>query len=492
MLVKSVEKKEDSSVVFQVECDKEEFENAVASAYKKNKGQIYIPGFRKGKAPRAVIEGMYGSEVFYQDALDILAPDAFEFGTKESDLKIVGAPAIKDVNITDEKTVDFTFTADIYPDVTLGEYKGLEAERAAVAVKDEEVQAELESAQRRNGRKVSVEREAQMGDTANIDFDGYLDGEKFEGGSANGYFLELGSNSFVPGFEEQIVGMNIGDEKDINITFPEDYVENLAGKDVVFKVKLNGLTYTELPELDDEFAKDVSEFDTLEEYKASLKKELEEKHKEQNENAVRSALLQKAVDNMTVVIPNSMIAAKEEEIVRNYAANFGVADNNMPFDQLCAMIGLDKETMNSSILPTATNQVKSELLLEAISEAENFEIGEEEVEAYLQRISENMGATPEQLKSYFGEEFIKSELKKEKAANVLYDNAVIKDSKPAKKKSTKKAAKPAAETEDAKAAEEVKPEAEPAAEEKPKTTKKKTTKKAEPKKEEAEEPKTEE
>ena len=504
MLLKNVDKKENNSVAFQVETDKNEFEEAVGAAYKKNKAQIYIPGFRKGKAPRTVIEGMYGAEVFYQDALDILAPDAFDFGVKESGLRLVGTPAISDYKVTDDRTAEFTFVSDVYPEVTLGEYKGLKATRPAVAVSDEEVKAELESVQRRNGRKISVEREAAMGDTANIDFDGFLNGERFEGGKAEGYFLELGSNSFVPGFEEQIVGMSIGEEKDINITFPEDYVENLAGKDVVFKVKLNGLTYTELPALDDEFAKDISEFDTLDEYTADLRKTLEQKHKDSNENAIKSELMQQAAANITVTIPESMIQMKEEEIVRNYAANFGVADDKISFQQLCQMIGLDKETMDTSIRPTAESQVRSELLLEAVAEAENFDIGEADVNEYVERIAANMGATPDQLKSYFGEEFIKSELKKEKAASVIFDSAVIADQKKTTKKTAKKTAEAAPaeaaaeETEEKKPAKAKKPAKkaeteEPAAEEpaKPKKTTKKTVKKEEAAEAPAAEEKTE-
>ena len=244
MIVKNVEKKENNTAVFQVESDAAEFEAAVNGAYLKNKASIYIPGFRKGKAPRAVVEGMYGKDVFYQDAMDELAPQAFEQGVKEAELRFVGAPSITDVNVTDERTAAYTFTVTLYPEVTLGQYKGIEATREPVSVSDEDVNAEVESARKRNARKVSVEREAQMGDTADIDFEGTLDGVPFDGGKAEGYELELGSNTFVPGFEEQIVGMNIGDEKDINITFPEDYAAELAGKDVVFKVKLNGLRPT--------------------------------------------------------------------------------------------------------------------------------------------------------------------------------------------------------------------------------------------------------
>ena len=281
MIVKNVEKKENNTATFQVESDAAEFEAAVQSAYLKNRSSINIPGFRKGHAPRAIVENMYGREVFYQEAMDELAPKAFEQGLTEAELRIVGQPAINNVEVTEERTVVYTFAVTLYPEVTLGQYKGLKAPKDVTEVSDEEVEEELEKARKQNARKISVEdREAQMGDTANIDFDGYLNGERFDGGKAEGYDLELGSNSFVPGFEEQVVGMKIGEEKDLDITFPETYVENLAGKAVVFKVKLNSLTYPELPELDDEFAKDVSEFDTLEEYKADLRERLPFPHHE--------------------------------------------------------------------------------------------------------------------------------------------------------------------------------------------------------------------
>ncbi len=426
MLLKNVEKKEDNTVVFQVETDKAEFEKAVNSAYLKNKGQIYIPGFRKGKAPKAIIEGMYGHEVFYQDALDIIAPDAFEFGVKEADLKLVGAPSIVDFNVTDERTAQFSFSCSLYPEVTLGEYKGLEAERNELPVTDEDVDSELDSMRRRNARKVSVEREAQMGDTANIDYEGLLDGVPFDGGTDKGHDLELGSNSFVPGFEEQIVGMKIGEEKELDITFPEDYVDDLAGKSVVFKVKLNSLTVNELPEADDEFAKDVSEFDTLEEYKADLKKTIEKRRKDSADSAFKAEVISKAVDNMAVVVPEVMIRAKEEEMLRNYAANFGMMDRDMSFEDLCKMMGIDEATVNNSLRPGAEFQVKSDLLLEAVVKAENIEITEEDRKEYIERVSSNMGVTAEQLEQYFGADFIDNELRKEKATNIMVDSAVVK------------------------------------------------------------------
>ena len=432
MIVKNVEKKEDNTLTFQVESDAAEFEAAVNAAYLKNKHSINIPGFRKGKAPRAVVEGMYGAEVFYQDAMDELAPKAFEQGVTENDVKFVGAPSIVDVNVTDDKTVAYTFSVTLYPEVTLGQYKGLSAERYPAEVDEDEIGYELEAARKRNSRKVDVEREAQMGDVANIDFDGYLNGERFDGGKAEAYDLELGSGSFVPGFEEQIVGMNIGDEKDIDITFPENYAPELAGKAVVFKIKLNNLSVNELPELDDEFAKDNG-FDTLDEYKADVKADLEKRKTEQRDGEVRADLMHKAIENMTVAVPEVMVKEKAEGIIRNYARNFGVTDNSIPMDKLCEMLGLNEEAMKTSIMPAAEAQVKNDLLLEAIVAAEGFAPTEEETEEYIAKTAEKLGAKAEELKQYFGVDFIAEEQKKEMASNIIFDTAIITEAAPEEK-----------------------------------------------------------
>ncbi len=421
MIVKNVEKKEKNTASFQVESDAAEFEAAVNGAYLKNKSSIYIPGFRKGKAPRAVVEGMYGHEVFYQDAMDELAPKAFEQGLKESGLRIVGAPSISDVNVTEGRTVEYTFAVSLYPEVTLGQYKGLSAQKDEVKVTDEDVDKELDAARKRNARILTVDdREAQMGDTANIDFDGYLDGERFDGGKAEGYDLELGSGAFVPGFEEQVVGMKIGEEKDVNITFPEDYVADLAGKAVVFKVKLNSLSAKELPELDDEFAKDVSEFDTLDEYKADIRAKQEKQQQEMADNKFRSDIIRQACENMTVEIPSVMVDDKLEEMVRNYAASFGFTDRNTSLEDLLNMMGVEA----AAIRPSAEMQVKTELLLEAVAEAENMEVTQEEADEYMNKMAEGIGAKVEDMKSYFSKDFIEAELKKERATNIIIDSAV--------------------------------------------------------------------
>ncbi len=426
MIVKNTEKKENNTAVFTVETDKAEFEAAVQAAYLKNKSQIYIPGFRKGKAPRQVVEGMYGPEVFYQDALDELAPKAYELGVTENELRVVGAPSITNVEVTDDRTAAYTFSVELYPVVTLGQYKGLEAVKPVVAISDEDVEKELESVRKRSARQISVDdREAQMGDTAKIDFDGFLDGERFDGGKAEGYSLELGSNSFVPGFEDQIVGMKVGEEKDINITFPKDYVEDLAGKDVVFKVKLHDLTVAELPELDDDFAGDNG-FDTMDEYKANIREELEKKANEKADTEFRTEVMRQAAENLTVTIPEAMIAEKTEEILRNYAANFGMNSRDMSLDQLKQMMGVDDAMINNTIRPAAEYQVRNDLLLEAVIEAEKIETTEEENREYLNKVAESIGAKAEEVEKYFGMDYIAEEKKKEMAGKLILDSAVAK------------------------------------------------------------------
>ena len=460
MILKNVENKENKTATFQVESDAAEFESAVNGAYLKNKASINIPGFRKGKAPRAVVEGMYGAEVFYQDAMDELAPKAFEFGLDESKLRMVGTPSIIDVNVTDDRTASYTFEVTLYPEVTLGQYKGLEAERKDESVSDEDVDNELNSVRKRNARMIDIDdRAAEMGDTVDIDFDGYLDGERFDGGKAEGYSLELGSNSFVPGFEDQIVGMKIGEEKDIDITFPENYTPELAGKAVVFKIKLNGITTPELPELDDEFAQDVSEFDTLDEYKGSLRENLEKRKKDEAENDFRANVLKQAVNNLKAEIPECMILEKVEQTIRDYASNFGMTDRSVPLENLKEMMGLSDEVVENNIRPAAEFQVKTDLLLDKIKDEEKLEVTEEAFNEYLNKVAEDVKATADQLKNYFGEAFIKAEQLKEMATNLIVDSAKVKaaetEEKPKKTRKPRapKAEKKAEETETAEAAE---------------------------------------
>ena len=303
MIVKNVEKKENNTAMLQVEIDAESFDKAINGAYKKLKGRINVPGFRKGKAPRMVIEGMFGADVFYEDAMESLAPEAFEYAVGEEKLDTVGMPSIVDFNVDDAKVLTITFSTELYPEVTLGQYKGLEGVYAEAEVTDEEVGAALADARKRNARFVDVDRPVQQGDSIVLDFEGFVDGVAFEGGKADNYTLEIGSGAFIPGFEDQLVGLAAGQEGEVKVTFPEQYAENLAGKDAVFKVKVHTVREPELPELDDEFAKDVSEFDTLEEYKADLRKNLAESRKTEAERSFKSEIMNQALDNMTAEVP---------------------------------------------------------------------------------------------------------------------------------------------------------------------------------------------
>lgn len=425
MIIKNVENKENKTANVQVEVSPDEFEAAVNAAYKKNKNSINVPGFRKGKAPRAIIEGMFGAEVFYQDAIDDLCPVAYNFAFDNAGLKIIGTPAIVDMNVEEDKSFTVTFALELYPQVTLGEYKNLSAPKQSAEVTDDDVMKQIRNTAKRNARIISVEREAQDGDTANIDFDGFLDGERFEGGKAENFNLELGSGMFVPGFEEQVIGMNIGEEKDVNVTFPEDYVADLAGKSVVFKVKLNSLTAPELPELDDDFAQDVSEFDTFEEYKADVRAGLEKTKTDEVEAKFRTEIMQKACDNMTVDVPDSMVDVKLNEILRSYAANFGVQGDDVSTEDLMKIMGLDKATVDASLRPAAVYQVKQDLLLNAVIEAENIEASDEETDEYVKGAAETVNAQPEDILNYFGLEFIRNEFKKEKATKVIIESASV-------------------------------------------------------------------
>ena len=469
MILKNSEKKENNKFEFTVESDAAELSEAIRRVYLRSRKQISIPGFRKGKAPLALIENMYGKEVFDGDALDELAQDAFDKGIEESKVEFIGRPSIVNAEVTEGRTALYTFTVELYPEVELGQYKEIEVEKIPTEVTDEEVDAEIEKARKRNARRLTVEdRAAENGDTVNIDYEGFLDAEKtqpFDGGKGENHDLELGSGSFVPGFEEQVVGMKAGEEKDINITFPEDYAKDLAGKDVVFHVKVNNVTVPELPELDDDFAQDVSEYDTLDEYKAATRKELEEKKAEQAKNAIRNAALDQACENMKADLPETMVKSHLESSIRNFAANYGLNDPKTPVETLASMMGLNQETMNQFFRPNAERETKLELLLRAIIEKENIEPSGEEVAEYVKKTAESAGVTEEQLKKYYPEDFILGELKKEKAVSLIADSVVLVDElkKPEEAPSEEKPAeeKPAKKTRAKKKApaEEVKAEA---------------------------------
>lgn len=475
MNVKSVEKQEKSTVELVIEVGREEFEAAIEKIYKKRRGSINVPGFRKGHAPRKIIEGMYGSGVFYEDAVNELYPDAYEKAVEQEKLDTVTWPQ---VDIQDVSGNGFTFkaTVTVRPEVKLGAYKGLSAPKDEVTITEEDLQTEMAPFVERETRLVTVEREAKEGDTVTIDFEGFKDGEPFEGGKAEGYELELGSGTFIPGFEEQVTGMKAGDEKELNITFPEDYgSEDLAGKPVVFKVKAHEVKAKELPVLDDEFAKDVSEFDTLEELKKDLGDKLKERRQAQVQDAFESCLLEQVVDNMEVEIPEAMVEYQAERIFNNFAQR--VTSQGIPFENYLSLMGRTMADVREEAMDAAVHQVQNDLALGAIVKAENIEITDEDLEEEYKRMAEQYQLDVDRVKKSVPAESLKQELAGKKAANVVFDSAKI---GPAPEKKAEESGEEAAEEAPKKAARKKKAED---GEEKPKkaTRKKKTEEKAEEK-----------
>jgi len=422
MIVKSVEKKEKNTALLTVEIEKEKFEEAILAAYKKNKNKISVPGFRKGKAPLKIIESMYGKSVFYDDAVDAIAPEAYAFAVEQENLNTVGRPAIADMDVSDDRVLTLTFRTALYPEANLKQYKGLEAVRPEVVVTDEDVNKEIELVRNRNSRLVSVEREARMGDTVTIDFEGFIDGTAFEGGKAEKFNLKLGSESFVPGFEEQIAGMKIGEEKDINITFPTDYAPDFAGKDAVFKIKLHEVKETVYPELDDEFAKDVSEFDTFEEYKKSIADKIRADKEKAADAAYRQEILQKLVENLEADIPDEMIEERLERMVEDYAARLQA--QGLTLESYLQMMGVSIEDFLNSGRINAENQVKVTVALKKVAELENIDVTDEEVEEEYKKLADEYKLDIERVKAVLTPDQMKTDLIMTKAENFICDNGV--------------------------------------------------------------------
>lgn len=421
MSVKSCEKLEKSKVALTIEVGAEEFEAAVNKAYLKMRGKMNIPGFRPGKAPRKIIEGMYGAEVFYEEAVNIVLPDAYEAAVKEQELDVVGYPEVELENCGKEG-VTFKCTVAVYPEVKLGQYKGLEAPKAEVKVMAADVNARLKEMADRNSRLVSVERAVKKGDTANIDFEGFDNGVAFEGGKGESFDLEIGSGSFVPGFEDQVIGMKAGEEKDIDITFPENYTPELAGKPVVFKVKVNEVKAKEVPAIDDEFAKDVSEFDTLKELKADMKKKMTEERKIAAQQAFEDALMKKVAEGIEAEIPEDMVKAQAERMLEGFKQQ--LASQGIPFEQYLQMTGMTNEAFLAQANEPALEQVKMDLAVEAIVKAENLEVSDEEVENEMKNIAEKYGMDLESVKKYLPAEQVKEQVIREKVIKVVADAGV--------------------------------------------------------------------
>jgi trigger factor len=446
--LKSSEKKDKNEAEFIIEVIPEELEAAINEAYLKNRNRISVPGFRKGKAPRAIIERMYGKEMFLGDAMDALLPEVLRFAMKDTEYKVVGYPKVTDFDVKDDtKSAEITLLVSLYPEITIGEYKGLSAEKPSIDIPDKEIDAEIEKIRTRNARIEKVDRAAKDGDTSIIDFEGFVDGVAFEGGKGENYELELGSGSFIPGFEEKIVGMEIGEERDLDLVFPEQYKEDLAGKPVIFKVKLNELKEKILPDLDDEFAKDVSEFDTLKEYKDDIKANLQKSRMEEVNEVFENELMQQVIESMQGDVPETMIDEKMDVMMDNF--NRQMSSYGMQPAQYMQMLGITPEIYKERVRLQAEQQVKATLALEKIAELENIEITDEQIEEEYKEAAELYKMEVEQIKERVPKKDIASDLKLKAAAKIVTDSAKITKSKPkpakpeaAEKKPTAKKAAP--------------------------------------------------
>ena len=422
MSLKNVERQEKNTAVLEISVDKETFAAACEKAYRKNVGKIQLKGFRKGKAPRAMIERVYGKDVFYEDAIEDTYPAAYEEALEESKLNVVSRPELSIKEIGEE---GYTFTAKValYPEVVVKNYKGVEAPYAEPAVTDEDVDNEIELRRQRSARLEDKEGEAELGDTVVIDYEGFADGKAFEGGKAENHNLKLGSGSFIPGFEDQLVGKKAGEEYEIQVTFPTEYhAEELAGKEATFKGIIHAVKKEILPELDDDFASDVSDFDTLAEYKEDVKKNLLETKTNAAENVFENALLEKVVESMEGDIPDAMIETQLDNVVNDYA--YRMQSQGISMEQYFKITGMDYEGFRKQMQPQAERQTKTTLALEYIAKAENLEVSEEEIEAEFQKTADQYSMELEKVKELMPAESLKHDLLMQKTVAFIKENGV--------------------------------------------------------------------
>ena len=424
-----VEKLEKNMAKLTIEVPAEKVEAALQNAYLKNRKQISVPGFRKGKVPRQMIEKMYGPSIFYDDAVNAMIQEAYPEATKECDLEIVSRPNVEVVQI--EKGKPFIFTAEVAvkPEVTLGQYKGIEVEKADTTATDEEVAAEIDKEREANSRTITVEdRAVQDGDMTVIDFEGFVDGKAFEGGKGTDYPLTIGSGAFIPGFEEKLVGAEIGKEVEVDVTFPEEYhAKELAGKPAVFKCTVKEIKVKELPELDDDFAQDVSDFDTLEEYKADVRKKVEEKKAADAKAKKEDAVIEKIIEGAAMEIPDAMVETQAERMVDEFAQRLQM--QGLTMEQYLQFTGGNVQALVEQSKPQALKRIQSRLVLEAVAAAENLTASDEELDAELGRMAEQYKMEVEKLKEMFAEEDLKSvreDLAIQKAVELVTDAAVEK------------------------------------------------------------------
>lgn len=424
-----VENLEKNMAKLTIEVPASEFEKALQSAYNKQKKSISVPGFRKGKVPRQMVEKMYGPEIFYEDAANELIPTAYEEELKNCDLEIVSRPTVDIVQI--KKGENFIFTAEVAvkPEVTLGEYKGMEVDKTSTRVTQKEVEAKIKEEAEKNARTVTVEgRPVQDGDEVILDFEGFVDGEAFEGGKGENYPLTIGSGSFIPGFEEQLVGAEAEKEVEVKVTFPEEYhAEELKGKDAVFKCTIHEIKEKQIPEIDDEFAAEVSEFDTLDEYKADVKAKIKEQKENEGKQKKEDQAVEKAVANATMEIPEAMIDEQVRQMVNEFAQNMQY--QGISFEQYCQITGMTLEKVQEETRPQAVKRIETRLVLEAIAKAENIEVTEERLDEEIKKMAESYNMEADKLKELMGEEEKKQmmeDIAVQDAVTFLVENAVEK------------------------------------------------------------------
>ncbi len=424
MALKSSNKVDTNTYELEVTVTPEAFTDACKKAYMKQRKTIQLPGFRKGKATQGMIEKVYGEGAFYEEALEIVYPEAVTAAIDEAGIRTVDAPYDLEVPvISKSEGVEMKMKVTVYPEVKLGDYKGLKAAMLPVEATDEDVDAELENMRDRNSRLITVEdREAQMGDTAEIDFEGFVDGVAFEGGKGENYPLELGSGSFIPGFEEQVAGHKTEEEFDVNVTFPEEYAEELAGKDAVFKCKIHEIKTKEMPELDDEFVKDVSEFDTLDELKADIKKQISEKKEKDAKADFENQLIEQVVENMECEVPECMYDKRCDEMIQDYS--YRLQMQGIDLNTYLSYLGQDMESFKASFRDGAVNQVKASIALEAIVEAEKLEATEDELNAEAAKLAEQYQMEAEQIRKAIPDEQLAADIKTRKAVDLIVESAV--------------------------------------------------------------------
>lgn len=422
-----IEKLEKNMAKLTIEASADELEGAIQKAYLKNRGKVNVQGFRKGKAPRAIIEKMYGVSMFYEDAVNELIPEAYEQATNESGLEIISRPDIDVVQV--EKGKPFIFTAEVAlkPEVTLGRYKGIEVEKPALIVTEEEIMAQVNKEREQNSRMITVDdRAVQDGDITAIDFEGFIDGKVFEGGKGTDYSLTIGSHSFIDNFEEQLIGKIIGEEVEVNVTFPEDYqAKDLAGKPALFKVTVKEIKVKELPELDDDFAQDVSEFDTLEDYKNNIKANIKENKEKDLKTAKENEVVDKIIENSTMDIPEPMVNAQINQMAEDFAQR--MKSQGLSIEQYFQFTGMDSKKFIENLRPQAIKRIQSRLVLEAIVKAENIEVSEEEVDKELAEMATMYQMEADKTKKLIGDkekEQIKTDIAVQKAVDFAVEKAI--------------------------------------------------------------------